>query len=45
MTNYMCIPVVETKSGRSAYMAMPHDFTGQMFGGLFWKLSKLDFSE
>jgi len=44
-TNYMCIPVGETKSGKIAYMVMPHDFTGQVFGGLFWKLSKLDFSE
>ena len=27
------------------HMVMPHDFTGQVFGGLFWKLSKMDFSE
>ena len=35
--NYICIPLGFTKSGKTAYFVMPHDFMGQAIAGTLWK--------
>lgn len=36
-TNYQCVPIGETHTGKCVYMVMPHDFEGQVIAGAFWK--------
>lgn len=37
LENYIIIPVGLTKTGRAVYFLQPHDFQGQILGGLLWK--------
>jgi len=37
-TNYLCIPFGFTKNGKVVYAVAPHDFTGQVIAGVYWKL-------
>jgi hypothetical protein len=37
-TNYQTVPIGMTASGKTVYLVQPHDFTGQVIAGTFWKL-------
>jgi hypothetical protein len=37
-TNYMTIPLGETKEGKTVYFVMPHDFQGQLIAGITWRM-------
>ena len=37
-TNYLCIPISITEGGKTVYLILPHDFTGQVLAGMTWKM-------
>lgn len=37
-TNYMTIPLGETKEGKTVFFVMPHDFQGQLIAGVMWRM-------
>lgn len=37
-TNYIVIPVGETKEGKAVYMRIPHDDMGRFYAAMTWKL-------
>jgi hypothetical protein len=37
-TNYLIVPLWLDKKGKSVYLRFPQAYTGQVIGGLFWKL-------
>ena len=36
-TNYLCVPLGFTKEGKCVYLVQPHDYMGQVIGGIYWK--------
>jgi hypothetical protein len=38
--NYITIPLFKNKRGKTVYFIMPHDFQGQVVGGLLWRSLK-----
>ena len=39
---YLCIPLGLTENGKAVYMAFPHDFQGQVIGGIIWDAYNMD---
>jgi len=39
--NYLTIPVGLTSDNKTVYFVMPHDFQGQVVGGMLWKAMRL----
>ena len=37
-TNYLCVPLGYTKNNKIVYAVFPHEFTGQVIAGVYWKL-------
>lgn len=37
-TNYLVVPLWLDENGKSVYLRIPQDYTGQVIGGLAWKL-------
>jgi len=44
-TNYVCIPLGLTKTGKSIYLRVPMDETGRLMGGVLWKLLNRDYEK
>jgi len=42
LTNYHCIPIGETESGKVVYIIRPPDFSGKIISGLMWKLLNIE---
>ncbi|MFA6100381.1 MAG: hypothetical protein WC750_05970 [Patescibacteria group bacterium] len=38
-TNYITIPLGEDENGKAVYFRIPHDETGRLMAGLFWKVA------
>lgn len=38
--NYLTIPIGLTADDKTVYFVMPHDFQGQVIGGLIWKIMR-----
>lgn len=38
-TNYLIIPLGMTKKGKAVYLRIPHDETGRLIAGMFWKVA------
>lgn len=36
-TNYITVPLGETEDGKAVYLRLPHDESGRLMAGMFWK--------